>query len=119
MNSTTVTLNDFDIIYYPGLTAQDVIPKLIEKLESTFNSLPPDSIQYKAIQTYIRLLNTYMIISDSSSSLTTSSINFFNDLSEHLKEYTIKKYPQYDNYEEPTGRIKSTISANKKIKKKV
>ena len=119
MNSTTVTLNDFDIIYYPGLTSKDVIPKLIEKLQLTFSELPQDSIQYKAIQTYIRLLTTYMTISDISNNNTNHSIIFFNFLSQHLQEYAKQKYPQFDIYVEPKGRIKSVISANKKIKEKI
>lgn len=119
MNSTTVTLNDFDITYYPGLTAQDVIPKLIRNLKISFANLPKDSIHYKAIRTYIRLLNSYLNIANSFSTQTTETISFFNDLSEHLNSYARERYPQYDIYVKPQGRIKSPISANTKIKQKI
>lgn len=117
--TTTVTLNDFDITYYPGLTAQDVIPKLIKNLKLTFGNLPKDSIQYKAIKTYIRLLKNYLAISNTSSTLTSETISIFNMISEYLMNYSKEKYPQYDIHISPNGRIKSPISANTKIKEKI
>ena len=112
-------INSFDISHYPGLTAQDVIPELIKKLKITFAKLNKDSIEYQAIKTYIRLLNTYLTIANTTSFETTEILSFFNALSEHLQNYIKEKYPKYDIYIKPERRIKSPISANKKIKQKI
>ena len=114
-----LTINSFDITYYPGLTAQDVIPELIKKLKITFAKLDKNSEEYKAIKTYIRLLNTYLTISNTQSTETTKILSFFNKLSEYLQNYIQSIYPEYDIYIKPQGRIKSPISANKKIKQKI
>ncbi len=114
-----IILNSFDISYYPGLTAQDVIPELIKTLKTTFAKLEKDSIYYKAIKTYIRLLNTYLKIADTQSTQTTEILSFFNELSEYLQESIKTLYPEYDICINPQGRIKSPISANKKIRQKI
>lgn len=109
----------FDIAFYPGLTAQDVIPELIKKLKITFAKLDKDSIQYQAIQTYIKLLQNYLTIATTDSIQTQETLSFFNELSLYLQEYAKNAYPQLDTYIRPRGRIKSPISANKKIKEKI
>lgn len=114
----SITLHDFNIADYPGLTAQDVIPKLIQNLSSTFEALPKDSVQHQAIQTYIRLLKNYLDIYNSSKS-SVQTIELFNELTSYLLEYAKNKYPNYVISIAPKGRIKSPLSANTKIKEKI
>lgn len=116
---SSITANSFDISYYAGLTAEDVIPELITKLKITFAKLDKSSNEYKAIKTYIRLLNTYLTMSNPQNPEAANILTFFNELSEYLQKYIQGLYPEYDIYIRPEGRIKSPISANKKIKQKI
>lgn len=114
----SITLYDFNIANYPGLTAQDVIPNLIQNLNSAFETLPKNSIQHQAIQTYIRLLKNYLNIYNSNKD-SKQTIALFNELTNYLFEYAQNNYPNYVINIVPKGRIKSPLSANTKIKEKI
>jgi cell fate (sporulation/competence/biofilm development) regulator YlbF (YheA/YmcA/DUF963 family) len=115
MNSfNTEDLTNID--NYPGVSPNQIIPPYISNIKSIFENLEENTTAKKAIDTYIRLLEYYKEVSDSSSHLLQSTLIFCEQLTSYLNDYVKQKYPMYNINVELKGRIKSPVSAITKFR---
>lgn len=109
----------FNLDNYSGIYPKDFIPQLISNIEKIFMRLDKESIERKAVDKYIELLNYYNLVANSESPLIQYGIQFCTDLKSNLQSYAKERYQNYHINTNFKGRIKSPTSASDKFKKNI